>query len=272
MKYLILVVFAAGAVVGSAFYLHQPRASGRREVPVKSDAIAEALPAPQQTIASELVPQSTPRVEIATGKPEPVPAPSRMDSPEAPRLALSAIASAVDQLLSADTTYEQKRAAWKQLRDGGGLDQAISDLQQRFGGNPNCADCVAVLGHAYLQKCGTISDVREQGILAMQADKLFDTALTLDPQNWEARFTKAVGLSYWPASMGKGEEVIGHFNTLIQQQEGQPQQPQFADSYLWLGDQYKKAGRQDDARSVWERGAALFPNDQKLTSRLASAP
>jgi cytochrome c-type biogenesis protein CcmH/NrfG len=114
--------------------------------------------------------------------------------------------------------------------------------------------------------------VREQGILAMQADKLFDSALSLDSSNWEARFIKAVAMSYWPPMLNKGDEVIQHFQTLIQQQETQAQQPHFAETYAWLGDQYQKAGRADDARAVWQRGAVLFPADEKLRTKLASTP
>ena len=60
--------------------------------------------------------------------------------------------------------------------------------------------------------------------------------------------------------------------TLIQQQELTPAQPEFAESYLWLGDQYQKAGRSDEARTVWQRGAALFPSDEKLRTKLTSVP
>ncbi|HLH53320.1 MAG TPA: tetratricopeptide repeat protein, partial [Verrucomicrobiae bacterium] len=109
-------------------------------------------------------------------------------------------------------------------------------------------------------------------ILAMQADKLFDKALSIDPQNWEARFSKAVAMSYWPPAMGKTDEVIQHFTTLIQQQETQTPQPQFAETYAWLGDQYEKSGRNDEAHAVWARGAALFPGNQKLAGKLASNP
>jgi lipoprotein NlpI len=114
--------------------------------------------------------------------------------------------------------------------------------------------------------------VREQGILALQADKQFDTALNLDSSNWEARFMKAVAMYYWPPMLNKGDEVIQHFQTLVQQQEAQTPQPQFAETYAWLGDQYQKAGRGDDARAVWQRGAALFPADEKLRTKLASTP
>jgi tetratricopeptide (TPR) repeat protein len=176
-----------------------------------------------------------------------------------------------DILLASQSTYEQKQAAWKQLRDAGKLDPLIGDLERRAVEDPRSAVCAATLGQAYLQKCGAIQDIREQGILAMQADKVFDTALNLDSWNWEARFTKAVAMSYWPANMNKGQEVVQHFQTLVQQQEAQAPQPQFAETYLWLGDQYQKAGQTDEARTTWERGATLFPNHDKLRSRLAPA-
>lgn len=178
---------------------------------------------------------------------------------------------AVDILVSPQASYGQKQATWKQLRDAGKLDLAIRELEQGTAANPGVADYPAALGQAYLKKCATIQDLREQGILAMQADKLFDAALELDPANWEARFTKAVALSYWPPTMNKGEEVIQHFQTLIQQQETQAPQPHFAASYVRLGEQYQKSGRNDYARMVWERGGALFPNDEGLQSKLAPA-
>jgi tetratricopeptide (TPR) repeat protein len=182
----------------------------------------------------------------------------------------SILDQAVDTLVSTQVTHEQKQAAWKQLQDGRQLDQTITELEQRATGDPRSPEIAATLGQAYLKKCGTLQDVREQAILAMQADKAFDTALGLDPANWEARFTKAVAMSYWPANLNKGEEVIQHFETLVQQQESQPPEPQFAETYAWLGDQYKKTGRADDARTIWQRGAELFPNNDGLKTKLAS--
>jgi hypothetical protein len=56
---------------------------------------------------------------------------------------------------------------------------------------------------------------------------------------------------------------------LIEQQEAQAPQPHFAETYAWLGDQYRKGGHTDEARAIWERGAALFPGDEKLGEKLA---
>lgn len=175
---------------------------------------------------------------------------------------------AVDTLVSAQSSYPDKEAAWKQLRDSGKLDQAIADLEQRATANPQAAEYSATLGRAYLEKAGTLKDVREQGILGMKADMTFEAALQVDPSNWEARFTKAVAMSYWPPQLNKGQEVIANFTQLINQQEAQPPQPQYAQSYVWLGDQYQKAGNSEYARQVWQRGAALYPNDATLPQRL----
>ena len=177
----------------------------------------------------------------------------------------------IELLVSSQTPYGQKQSVWKQLGDAGELDRVIRDLEQRVATDPQAAEYPATLGQAYLKKCAKLQDVREQGILAIQADKLFDKALILDPANWEARFTKAVALSYWPPSMNKGDETLEHFQTLIQQQEAQSPQPHFADSYVLLGDQYQKSGYSEYARAVWERGTSLFPSHDRLKAKLAAA-
>jgi len=269
MKSLILLVFGAGLVVGSAYYVHDSKRSNT--VPPETTGPAQAGVADEQSTASiaPLRPQPLPS---ATDESKAQPALNLPAIPHNTQVDKIALTRAVDLLVSPQATYEQKRSVWKQLKESGTLDLAIRDLEERAANNPASPECAASLGQAYLQKCGTISDVREQGILAMQADKVFDTALSLDPSNWDARFTKAVALSYWPATMNKGDEVVQHFLTLIQQQETQPAQPQFAESYVWLGDQYQKAGRLDDARTVWQRGMTFFPEQNQLKSRLATSP
>ena len=163
------------------------------------------------------------------------------------------------EILISPASFAQRQAAWNGLKNAGQLDQAIHELEQRMANDPQRPEYVAALGEAYMKKCATMTDVREQAILAMQADKTLEKALNLDPSNWEARFTRAVGLSYWPADLNKRPEVVQEFLALIQQQEGQPKEPQFAQPYIWLGKEYEKAGQAENAAQVWQRGAALFP-------------
>ena len=272
MKRLIMAVIGVGVlVVGMGWHLnrHTMQAASPAE-PVAETAPSPAADAPQavEPVAAQpeqpAQPAAAPRVAEAT---------SYAAAPSVnPALEAAALSRTVDVLVSPQASHQQKQEAWKYLGEAGKLDQAIAELEKRMTNELSNAECPAALGHAYLHKCGTIQDVREQGILAMQADKLFDTALNLDPSNWEARFIKAVAMSYWPPMLNKGDEVIQHFQILIQQQEAQTPQPQFAETYAWLGDQYQKAGRADDAKAVWQRGASLFPADEKLRTKLAAAP
>jgi hypothetical protein len=182
-----------------------------------------------------------------------------------------AFTAAIDTLVLPDATYAEKQAAWKQLQDSGRLTDAARELEQRMAGDTNNALYPAALGQAYLKMCATSMDVRAQAIWAMTADADFETALNLDPSNWDARYTKAVAMSYWPVNLNKGDEVIQQFNTLIGQQEQQAPQPQFAQTYEWLGKQYQKAGQADAAQQIWQRGASLYPDNQTLQSLLAES-
>jgi len=175
----------------------------------------------------------------------------------------------IDILTSKDAGFERKQAAWKWLMASGRFDEAVHELEERRANEPGNAARAAVLGQAYLEKCSLIDDVREQAIFAMKADQQFDAALTADSTNWEARFTKAVALSFWPAQMNKGPEVLEHFQTLIRQQETLPSRPEFAGTYLQLGEHYEKTGAHDSAAVVWRRGTALFPDHAGLRTKLA---
>jgi tetratricopeptide (TPR) repeat protein len=277
MKQLIYAIISI-AVVGSAIGLY----ASRSKAPVAPAATTATESKPSEAVKNEptataiVAKRHEPRTVASAAESFPaaqVEAKPAAVAESAARVSTSfspvGVKLAVDTLVSPQSSYSQKEAAWRQLKDSGNLDQAITELEQRVAGDPKTAEYSATLGQAYLTKCGTIQDVREQGILAMKADLAFDDALKTDPNNWEARFTKAVAMSYWPPQLNKGQEVIDDFTLLINQQEAQAPQPQFAQTYVWLGDQYQKSGRNDYALAVWQRGAALYPSDTALSKRLA---
>ncbi len=268
-----IVLVGMGILSGLAYSHFRSKppevAPAQSETSAQSNQPAEPPPAVEPARVVAQPSQAAAAVRVAAPSVSPASAVSNM--PMNVHLDKSIIGQAVDTLVSPQATYGQRQAIWKQLQDSGKFDQAITDLEQRAISDPRSPETAAALGQAYLKKCGMLKDVREQGILAMQADKAFDTALSLDPANWDARFTKAVALSYWPPNMNKGDECIQHFETLIEQQEVQQPQPQFAATYAWLGEQYKKAGRMEDARAMWQRGSGLFPNNPELRMKLAPA-
>ena len=177
----------------------------------------------------------------------------------------------LDALLSPETLFQKKQAIWTQLKDAGKLDDAIAELEQRAANDPRSAETAAALGDAYLKKCANTDDIRERAILAMKADEVLDTALNIDPNNWDARFDKASAMAKWPPELNKGKDVVDQFQTLIQQQEAEPPQPQFALAYLRFGDFYERNGQNDIASQIWQRGAALFPDNSDLQKRMAPA-
>lgn len=269
---LVVVVIGLGVMAGTLVKKSRKPAAPA-VVPESDETVAKTQPADGGQYASSVTARRQSQAEVPSKAARLArPAPTDLQpsgNPKPARTEQPLVRQAVDTLVSPQSSFAQRQAALEQLRKSGKLDQAISDLEQRVADDPRSAECPAALGRAYLQKCGTLQDVREQGILAMKADQAFDAALNLDANNWDARFTKAVAMSYWPTQMNRGTEVMQHFSTLIEQQEAQSPQPQFAQSYVWLGKEYAKYGHTQEARDIWQRGAALFPQDQELRSKLS---
>jgi tetratricopeptide (TPR) repeat protein len=277
MKSWILAVAGLGVGLGIGLSLNRPKAA----TAPPSETTAESNPAQppessQQSARSAVLsgqsqqPASddlagTPALTDATNPP-----PAQQVRPNAVASKL-AFDQAMQTILSPQATYQQKKDAWEQLKDSRKLDQAVGQLEQLVASNPQSAADIAALGQAYMKQCDEYKDIRDKAILVMKADQTFDAALNVDPSNWDARFNKAVGMSYWPPELNKTQEVFQQFQTLIQQQEAEPPQPQFALSYVWLGNQYQKAGYPDEATQTWQRGAALFPDNSQLRKKLASA-
>jgi tetratricopeptide (TPR) repeat protein len=180
------------------------------------------------------------------------------------------IRQSVDALVSPQIGFDEKYRTWIALRDQGKLDLVITELAERATNSPTSAEYPAALGQAYLHKIAVTKDTRDYAVLGALADRSFDAALDIDPANWDARFFKATAMSYWPEEMNKRPEVIQRFTQLIHDQEVQPPQPQFAQSYYWLGETYAKMGRSDYADQVWRRGATLFPSDPMLQQKLTA--
>jgi len=176
------------------------------------------------------------------------------------------------RLVSSLVSFQEKQAIWKQLREQYKLDQLIGVLEKGAADHPTAAEYPAALGQACINKIPASRDPRDPAILGLKADQYFDAALKLDPSNWEARFFKAASMSYWPPELNKTPEVIQQLNGLIEQQEKVAAQPQFSRTYALLGEQYQKAGYPDYARQVWQRGAALFPDNDTLKKQVANHP
>lgn len=271
MKCLMSAVVCVGVIFAATFYLNRHKtAPVSTTEPIAGMAAAQTMEEaqPAKTIA---VQQMQPPLSANPANPRQATTASPVLGQGEPDSSTNStpFRQAIEILVSRQSSFEQRQGAWKQLRDSGELDQALATLKQGASNNPSSVEYSTALGEAYVYKLQTIRDFHEVAILALQADRSFDTALGLDPTNWEAQFFKAVSLSRWPPEMNKGPEVVQQLSRLIDQQEAMPPQPQFAQTYVLLGDQYKKSGQLDYAVQTWRLGLAKFPVDLTLQGRIA---
>lgn len=261
---LVLVGLAIGLVGGLLYFRSQ-------QVPPPPTPVMEATPvsAPPEIIQNTTKP--VPVVVESPAKPNPAPATNSVVSATESEAA-GALRKTIDALL-APQYPGQKHELFERLRTSGQIDAAIAELQSRAKENPGDANLHTTLGEAMLNKVRLLhesgADVNEQGILAMQADQSFNAALKADPANWEAQYVKYSTMYYWPADPKRDGEAAQKLSGLIDQQEALPQQPQFVQTYVALGNQYQKMGKPDFAEATWRLGLTKFPNDPALLKKLA---
>ena len=143
------------------------------------------------------------------------------------------------------------------------------DARSAAENSPTNADAQVAYAHALVQKISEPGiGFDQQAQLGMKIDSQYQKALKIDSQHWEARFSRAIGMTHWPSFMGGQAKAIKNFNVLIEQQEGRNPRPKYAATYTLLGNIYAQQGKDGEAKKVWERGAKLFPNDSDLKEAL----
>ena len=273
-KSIILFVLLCGIIAGAIVYVNKQKASPPPPAPVAATTPSQAdAPAPPAAVA----PKPTAPDLSATPTPvETAPALAAVPAAVEPKVdeAAAAIHKAVDDLLSAKNGLD-KHNLFQQLVKSGQIDAAIDELKQRALDNTNNAAIPTTLGEAYLNKLRALHegppspDVADEiGILAMQADKSFNTALKIDPQNWEAQFVKASSMTFWPSDPVRDADTVQRLSGLIDQQETLTPNPAFSQTYLYLGNQYQKMGQPEKAVATWQLGLTKFPNDPALQKKL----
>lgn len=269
--FIVVMLCALGLTAGVLWLVKgkNPTPATADVVEVRTEAASSAKELAIETEAIEPVMESiVEQIEATAVEPAQV----EVEATVKPALPATPLTREIATLVDPDMSFHEKQGALSELQASGQLDQAIEALEQGARENPDSAAYPAALGQAQLRKAGEIAnsggEISEMGMLGMQADRNFKKALDLDPSNWEAQFFKAAAMSHWPPELNKGEEVVERLSILIDQQDTMMPQPEFAQSYAILGDQYLKMGKPDYAQATWEIGARKFPGDSSLRERL----
>lgn len=266
-KSVIALVIVCGVIAGSLIFLNRKNSSPI----VRAPGIDPVAQQGEQPESGKVPPHRSAELPMVSDQPvEPVamsiPRPAPPDAK--PADAATELSRTVDALLSDKTSFSDRQALWKKLKAAGELDEAITELKQRATASPDDPAIPIAIGVGLMNKY-PIADPDESAMTGLQMDQSFNKALKLDPANWEAQFLKATEMAYWPAEFNKGPEVIQRFSALIDQQDTMPAQPQFAQTYVMLGNQYQKAGQPDYAEQTWRLGLAKFPNDPTLQKKIS---
>ena len=269
---LLLTILVSAAIGGTIVYFitaHQappipvaaapaPTESPVPTPPTPAPAPVQAAPAPATPVAAT----PTPAAIDANAA---VPAKSEADI---------AFGKLIDKLISTNLSGADKHNLFEQLRKNGQLDQAIAALQQREAADPTNPEIPTTIGEAQLNKVRALhdsgdTDTTDLGILAMQADQNFNAALKLDPNNYEAQLVKSISMTYWPADPTRDPQVVQTLSSLIDQQGNMPANPDFAQTYLYLGNEYQKIGQPAQAMATWQLGLQKYPDNTALQQKIS---
>lgn len=165
--------------------------------------------------------------------------------------------------------WDDKQIVWARVHEAGLTDEVVAAIEAHAKANPNDAGAQTDKGAAYLQKMFTIKSDMEKGLWAQKADVAFGEALDIDPKRWDARFLKATSLSFWPPVLGRQSEAVKNFEVLVEQQESAGgKRPEYAETYLYLGNLYDQQGKHDQARATWQKGLDRFPAHAQLREKI----
>ena len=241
----------------------------RAELAQLREETRSALAALQQGLAAQALarkPVDPPRLETAAVQVEPAPGPASGAAPTAPEA--FDVATALARLIDPSTGWDESEQLWKRAREAGRVEDLVKAFEARALAEPNNPQAHSELGEAYGQMAAVNGNSPEAATWAIKADRSYDKALELDQNHWEARFNKAISLSFWPPVFGKGGEAVRQFETLLSQQRTAPAAPEHAYTYYFLGNLYSQQGNQEKAREIWNQGALLFPGNKELAGQL----
>jgi tetratricopeptide (TPR) repeat protein len=201
----------------------------------------------------------------ASGAQEGAPAPLAFDASLDPG---AQVDSWFGALTAGDLDFDGREALWQKIREAKQTDAVIALFEARAEADPSNPDLQTELGEAYLAKIQEVAGGPLAGVWADKADKAFDSALALDDHHVQARFMKAMSLSFWPPVFGKQAQAIKQFEILIGQQQNSAPSDWQSQAYLMLGNLHLQMGKPEQAKLTYQQALAIYPDHADLLKQL----
>jgi TolA-binding protein len=170
-----------------------------------------------------------------------------------------------------EASADDEARFWELARTTGALDTILEELEEKADSAPRDITTKMHLAGAYVAKLLTVPDGPERGAWAMKAEAQWGAVLELDPEHWEARYSRAFSWSQWPPFMGKGPTAIKEFEQLVEQQARMTPEPEQANVYLQLSQLYRREGNTERANETLKKGIERHPDTEALQDALDAA-
>ena len=147
-------------------------------------------------------------------------------------------------------------------------DRAITFFETLVEQNPSSCNAFLNLGFAYVDKVPAVGAIT-QVILADRALEAFDKSVELEPV-WLNLYTRGNSYLFWPVVFGRAPLGVKDLERAMELQRAEPRlKPYHVRTYISLGDAYWKTKQRELAAKLWREGLDRFPNDARLSERLA---
>lgn len=146
-------------------------------------------------------------------------------------------------------------------------DRSLKFFEKLVADHPKSSAAYLNYGFAYVDKIPAAGSIT-QVILANTALSHFSKSIELQP-SWIGYYTRGNSYLYWPKIFGRAHLGVDDLEQCMKLQKGEKLRSYYVRAYISLGDGYWKMEDLAKAKSVWQEGAKLFPDNVQLKARLS---
>ena len=150
--------------------------------------------------------------------------------------------------------------------------RVVGALESKIAENPDDVEARMQLVEVQSARVHSAESITERAMLRTQVRDQLGQVLERDPENWDARYMRAVGISHSQRTPQGRAEAIKAFESLIAIQQSRPSEPRFAATYSQLAGVYLAQQDVTKARSALETGLSRYPQDKDLREMLGKLP
>jgi tetratricopeptide (TPR) repeat protein len=146
-------------------------------------------------------------------------------------------------------------------------DRSLKFFEKLVADHPTAPNAYLNYGFAYVDKIPAAGSIT-QVILANTALSHFSKSIELK-RSWIALYTRGNSYLYWPKIFGRAHLGVDDLEEAMKMQKADKLRSYHVRVYISLGDGYWKMDDTPKAKSIWQEGLKLFPNNAQLKARIS---